>query len=278
MKVFAFLIILAAVSFRCNDISNEKIIAQVYDQKLTEQDLLSELSRKQILNDSIAFTQSYINTWINKKVLEHHALKEGLVDQKLIDEKVSNYKNQLLIHYFQNQLITERLDTVVSRAEIKEYYLSHKPDFQLKDYIVKVLYIKVAIDAPEIENLSSWYRLRNEEDEEKLIQYAGLYASNFYYDKINWIYFDEITKEIPLSDINKDKFITKKGEIQFTENNYYYFLNILDYKLKNAVSPIEFEKNNIKERILNTRVLTLRENINAELLKKAENENAIKKF
>ena len=272
----SFLTICLVCLFGCNSKSSGKVIAQVYDQKLTESQIQTELDRVKITDDSLSFIEAYISNWVNQQVLVYNAKNENLLDKSLIENKVNNYRNQLLVHHYQNYLIKKQLDTVVTDSEIEEYYLSHKPDFQLKDYLVKVLYIKVSEDAPDIEKLSKWYRLNADTDEEDIIQYAGIYATNFYFDKNNWIYFDEITKEIPLTDINKDRFITKKSDIKFNENNYYYFLNIIDYKLKNAVSPIEFERDNIKERILNKRILKMRESINSELLKKAENENAIK--
>lgn len=278
MKFWLFLVCAAYLTSACSSNQKEKLVASVYDLQLTEQELKSEIIKQNALQDSSKFADIYINNWIKEHVVVHFAQQTELEELDQINTKVENYRNQLLVHYFQNKLIAERLDTVVTHEEIKSYYQSHKPDFQLKDYLVKVLYIKVSEDAPDLEKLSKWYRLNDSEDEESIIQYAGLYATNFYFDKINWIYFDEITKEIPLTDINKDRFITQKSDIKFSENNYYYFLNILDYKLKNSASPLEFEKENIKARILNKRILALRNTIEIELIQKAENENAIKKY
>ncbi|MFK8037578.1 MAG: hypothetical protein AB8B74_04760 [Crocinitomicaceae bacterium] len=257
---------------------NDKVLAKVYDAELTSSDFYRTLNKQGAISDTAKFKEIYINNWIENEIQVHNAKLVKLNKQEIISDKIENYKNQLLVHYFQNQIIKERLDTNIANSEIITYFENHKSEFLLKDYLVKVLYIKVSSDAPELEKIGNWYKLRAESDEMNIIQYAGLYASNFYYDKDNWIYFDEITKEIPLSDINKDRFIPKKSEIKFQENGYYYFLNILDFKLKNATSPIEFQKDNIKKRILNSRVLKLRESITTELIQKANNENAIKKY
>lgn len=261
-----------------NKSKDSKTLAKVYSAVLTDKDLNIELNKQNGVVDTAKFKKIFINNWIENQVQLYNAKSIKLDEQEVIDSKTENYKNQLLKHYFQNKLIKERLDTTISDAEVNIYFENHQSDFQLKGYLVKVLYIKVASDAPELEKIASWYKLRNESDKNNIIQYAGLYASNFYFDQNNWIYFDEITKEIPLSDINKDRFITKKSKIKFQENDYYYFLNITDFKLKNAPSPIEFEKNNIKNRILNSRVLELRKTISQELIQKANNENAIKKY
>jgi len=278
MKANALFSVLIIVLVGCANTPEAKVVAEVYDVKLLETDVANAIENQKIEFDSASMIQLYINNWIRNQVLIQNALIENLPEKTKIDKKVEDYRNQLLVHYYQNKKIHESLDTAISKSEIEEYYLNHQPDFQLKDYLVKVLYIKVADDAPEIEKLSTWYKIQNEEDEKSIVQYAGLYASNFYLDKDNWIYFDEILKEIPLNDINKDRFITQKSKNKFKENNFHYYLNILDHKLKNAVSPLEFEQNNIKERILNNRILKLRETITEKLIQKAENENAIKKY
>ena len=145
----------------------------------------------------------------------------------------------------------------------------------MNDYLVKVLYLKVTPDAPDLEKVGQWYKLSKPADIDDISAYAKVYASNFYYDINNWIYFDDLLKEVPLQDINKDKFILKRSKIRFEEGGYYYFLKIIDYKLKNSISPVSFEQENIKERIMNIRVRNLREEIKTELINQAYAENKV---
>ena len=139
----------------------------------------------------------------------------------------------------------------------------------------QVLYLKIPLDAPDIDKMGSAYKLRNEDDLETIEIYAKMYASNFYYDIDNWIYFDDLLKEIPLHDINKDRFILKLSKLRFEESGFYYFLNILDYKLKNSTSPISFERENIKARIINLQIKELRETIKNDIIKKAYEDSKV---
>ena len=125
-------------------------------------------------------------------------------------------------------IVKEQLDTSISDNEIIKYYDEHQQDFQLNDYLVKVLYIKIPFDAPDVEQLAKKYKLYREDDVQDIEVYAKIYASNYYYDADNWIYFDDLLKEIPLQDINKDRFILKRSKIRFEENGYHYFLNIIE--------------------------------------------------
>jgi len=171
----------------CNSKSNVHIIAKVYDAELTLTELSNELKNKNILKDSQKYADVYINNWIINQVILKNAGEIEIKELNSIEEKAEKYKNKLLVHYFQNKLIEERLDTSILEKEIIAFLNNHKSDFQLKDYLVKVLYIKVAEDAPELENLGKWYKLKKETDEANILQYARMYANNFYYDKTNWI-------------------------------------------------------------------------------------------
>ena len=206
----------------------------------------------------------------------HKAKENDQIDEEQIERKVEEFKKELYILEMEQQMVNEKLDTNVSDEAIKKYYESHQDEFQLNDYLVKVLYIKIPVDAPEIDRIGNKYKLYRPSDIEDIEIYAKIYASNFYYDEENWIYFDDLLKEIPLQDINKDRFIMKKSKIRFEENGYHYFLNILDFKLKNTLSPLSFEKNNIKERILNMRIKDLRETIKNDLIKEAYESNSVK--
>ena len=200
------------------------VVAKVYDKELHYSEfsyLFDGLSLRD--SDSIQISNDYINNWVDEQILVHNAQNNSNINLLEIESKAERYKNSLIIHKFENDYIEKNLDTNVTLVELTKYYKDHQNDFQLNDYLVKVLYLKIAIDAPDIHKVDRSYKLYQENDITELEAYAKLYASNFYYDDENWMYFDELTKEIPLNDINKDKFITRKSKTRIDENGYYYF-------------------------------------------------------
>ena len=256
--------------------TSDVIVAKVYNKELHASEYSYLFQNKYIsTEDSSIIVTSYINNWVEEQILVYHAENNDQINISEINDKAEHYKNALLIHKYENIYIENNLDTVISENELVIYYKEHQNDFQLNDYLVKVLYLKIPLDAPNIDKMDRWYKLYNQDDIIEIESYAKVYASNFYYDEENWMYFDELTKEIPLRDINKDKFITRKSKIRLDENGYYYFLNVIDYKLKNTVSPLEFEKDNIKQRILNIRIKELREKLKKDNIQKAYNEKSV---
>ncbi|MBD3637644.1 MAG: hypothetical protein HUJ25_09845 [Crocinitomicaceae bacterium] len=278
-KLFIYSIaIISLVSCR-EDEDKGKLLASVDEAELYQQDLQKYLNSIQYEKpDSAKIADEFIDQWIEDQILLQEAEENEQLDHEKISYKVAAFRKDIYILKLEQILVDQQLDTVISDQEIKTYYEKHKQDFQLNDYLVKVLYLKIPVDAPDIEKINRTYKLYNDTDIEEIDVYAKIYASNYYYDENNWIYFDDLLKEIPLQDINKDRFIMKKSKIRFEENGYHYFLNILDYKLKNTISPLSFEKNNIKERILNLRIKELRQKIKQDIINEAYESNSVKKY
>jgi hypothetical protein len=143
---------------------------------------------------------------------------------------------------------------------------------------VKVFYLKVSKDAPKLEELRNWYKLKNEDDSENLLSYAPIHSVNYYFDEKKWVYFDDVLKVIPLTDINKSSFIRNMRKVTFQEGDFVYFLNIRDYRLKDAVSPISLEKEKITSIILNIRANLLKKKIREELYNDAKKKQEIETY
>lgn len=210
-----------------------------------------------------------IEEWIRQAVVLNHLDSLSTEKQQEINYKIKDYKASLIRYEVENILIERMLDTLVSEEELLQFYEANKKDFELSDFIVRVLYLKIPYNAPDIDKVNSMYLLRQPKDTLKITEYANKYAANFFYNKEKWLYFDDIMKEIPLDGIDKEKFILNKTKTSFEENGYIYYLNILDYRLKNAPSPFSLEKEHIKQRILTSRISQLRETLGKKLIDEA---------
>lgn len=249
------------LTISCGTESKDKeFLAKVGDVRLYESDLenISTEEERTIFIENWVLTQLYLQEFSKRQL-----------DDVEINKRVADYESSLKKHKIEEKLVLEQLDTVVKDKEIEEFYKNHKSDFELKDFLVRVMYLKVPSNAPDIDKVSKWYLLKNPKDTASMQEYAKLYAVNFYYDDQSWVFFDDILKEVPLRDFDKERFIVRKSNVDFEDNGFSYFLNIYDYRLKDALSPIEFEKEKIKQRIINTRIKKVRKQIEKELLDKA---------
>ena len=225
------------------------------DQTLYESDVRTLLGATTFTDserDEIA--ASWLRTQFETELWD--SLPEDL--QQKIDLKTEEYRASLIAFEWENQWIESRLDTVVTEKEMEKYYQENIQDFVLNDFIVKLLYVKIPDMAPDTEVLRQMYLLKKPTDTSKITQYANQYASSFYFNRDNWISFEDFIKELPVDFLDVERFVTNKSKKVFEENGFMYFINIFDYRLKNTPSPFTYEKDRIRSRIILNRKLELR--------------------
>ena len=273
MKNILFNILFSIFLLSCNSvkIENDEIkIASVGNKILYQTEL--EYSFPSGLNeeDSISFLNQFVQNWIINQLLLQKA--EELLPEKTknVDAKLEQYRISLLSYEFEELYIKQRLDTTVSNDEILSYYEQHKDDFILKDYLVKCLILKCMNNLPDLEQVKKSYLLRKEEDEDQIRTFAQSYNAELYLNNEEWIYFEDLIAKVPIEDYNKRRLITRKKKFFFEDNNIINFVNIYDYKLKDAVSPLSFEKERIKSIILNMRMNELRKQLRQNLYSDAQ--------
>jgi hypothetical protein len=247
----------------------DNAIARVENKILYYSDIEGIVPEKTAEEDSILIINNYIKNWIKDNLILTKAelnLKEG---QKDIQKQLEDYRRSLLVYAYEKELINERLDTLVSNEEIKTYYESGQQHFDLRDDIVKVRYLKVNKKVPQVKKIRKIYDSNKEGDDEKLKELAHQFAETFHLNDNQWILFEELKKEVPITVAQSKGYLKNIKKIEVEDSLSYYFVYIKDYKLKNDVSPLSFEAHNIKNIIINKRKLSLINKIRGELYQDA---------
>jgi hypothetical protein len=268
---------LLPLAFACNKSSSDKgsedkgkEVAKVNTSTLYASDLEQVAQNGLSMSDSTAFIQTYVNHWANNEVFYQQAVNYLSEEELDVSKELENYKKELVSYKFQTKLINEKLDTNVSAAQIEEYYNSNAQNFLLKNNIVKVLYVKTPVNIPNIEKLKKLCRSDNAKDAEQLKSMCIQYANNYFMNDNTWLMFDDLKKEMnQLKEV--PDYDIKSGKIfEFTDVTSYYFLKIIDVKSKNTLSPLNFEKTNIKNMLINERKQQLITTIKKDFFNKAK--------
>jgi hypothetical protein len=244
-------------------------VARVYDQYLYLSDLANIVPAGTSPKDSSRIINNYINNWIRETLIIRKAQQNIGDFSKEMEKQLSDYKNSLITYAYEKELVSQKLDTIVSDEETEAYYNNNKGNFELKDNIIKVNYIKVNRKAPYLEKLKKWYKSDIAKDREALNSYCYQFAENFYLDDNTWLLFDDLLKEIPIETYNKELFLQNNRFVEVEDSANYYFVNIKGFKVKNSISPLAFEKQNIKNIILNKRKLELINGMKNNIYKEA---------
>ncbi len=276
--LFIILIIIATSCNKKNANKNEGAIAKAYNEFLYPTDIKGLLSISLSAADSERVMKSYIDNWIKNKVLAHKA-EENLSDkEKNVQQQLDEYRNSLLVYKYQMKLVAERLDTNITDDQLRVYYEKNKNNFELKKNLVQLTFVKMDEASPMLNQIEKLFRSSRISDKEKLSELCSKHANNSFLDDEVWLDFNEVIKELPIKNYDQEHFLRNNKFLEIKEGNYIYLVNIKAYRIKNSISVLEFEKDNIKNILLNERKISLLKEMELNVLKEAELNKDIEKY
>jgi len=227
--------------------------------------------------DSIALIQEYINKWAKRKLLLMKAeenlspeLKHELIQQ--IEETRSN----LIIYQYQKQMILEKLDTVLTEAELESYYSENEKSFTLSSNIVKVLFVKLPLETPDPEKVKRLVRSNDQEDLQELESYCYQFAEKYEDYNEAWIPMDRISVELRTDIESEENFLKRNTYFETADSLSIYLISIRDYRLRSSIAPFDYVRDDIKRIIWNTRRLEFLQSLENGIYSEGLKENSFK--
>lgn len=271
----AFLSILTtSCSLVIGDEEKGEKVARVYDAVLYEEDIRDVLPSGLSQEDSIVWVRKYINNWGKEQLIIKKAEFNLADEEKDFDELVEQYRNDLLKFTYQQRYVDQHLDTSITNEQILEYYEDNSAEFELKENILKVNYLVLNADAPEVDDVRRWFRNSSEVMEPELTDYAFKYARTSSFGDTNWVRFNDLAKFIPLRTYNQQDFLNRNKFVEISDTTGIYFVDIVSYKIADDVSPLPYVKNTIRKIILNKRkqeiIATMEERIVNDAYEKSD--------
>ena len=282
IKSIAILLFLSFWLGGCNLLNSKKeniVLAKIGEKSLYLSEIQPSIPENVEGADSALFVKEQVKKWVEQTLLLQMAELNLPESEKDIEKEIEDYRKSLLIYAYEKAFIAQKLDTLISDNEVANYYEGNLQNFELKDYVVKVLYTKLEKNAPQISYLRTM--INNTEEQEvryQLEDYCRQFATNYMLEDQVWLYFEDLLKEIPIKTYNIDAFLKNNKVVEIEDEQFLYFLVIKDYRLKDSVSPLELEKSRIKSIILNKRKLELTKSMRKDLYQDALNKNLIEYY
>jgi hypothetical protein len=252
------------------------VIVKVGNKVLYKGELEENVSPGLSTEDSIIASEHYIRSWINDVLLYDIAAK-NVYDKENIERLVNSYKKSLLIYQYQEQLINEKLVKTFDDNTLFKYYDEHKDKFKLENPLIKGVFLKVPADAPQIDDVRSWYKSTNPAQVEKVRKYSLNNAVVYDSFTDRWVDFNQwMNNNWPVDYNDKDAIVTNNKYIEQRDSSYYYFLNIADFLLSGENAPYEFAKVNIQEILINQRRIAFLKQMEDDLYQRAFKKGDIK--
>lgn len=256
----------------------EHAVARVFNEYLYESDLKSVIPKGTPAKDSAGIAKSYIESWIHQQLIIHQAQQNLTGDQMDFSQQLENYKNSLIIYTYENELVKQKLDTLVSDEDIENYYDANQQNFLLKDNIVKLQYVKLPLKSTYTKQIRILLASDKPDDKTRLVQQCEKYASDYFMDDQNWLPFNDLLKQVPIKTYNQEEFLKNRRDLEYQDSAFVYLVRFRDFKIKESVSPLSFEKEHIRNIILNKRKIELVKRMHEDLFEQAQKKNNFEIF
>ena len=246
--------------------ATDRVVAEAYGDKLYWSDLRPVVPMDATPEDSAAIARRFLDNWARDRVMLHMAEDNLDKDQMNVEAQIKAYRESLITFAYEQALVLQNLDTVVSGSQVQEYYDKNIANFQLKDNIVRIRWFKLRDkDKKLLQRVEQLWRSGNEEDTHKLEVLLAQRGTTIVDSHDDWVEFSALQQQVPLRPDNPTDWLQRQQKVIVEDATGTYFVDFLDHRLKDSTSPIDMVLGQIRSIIINQRKLKLVERMREEL-------------
>jgi hypothetical protein len=207
-----------------------------------------------------------MDNWARERVVLHKAEENLSEAQKDVDRQLKAYRESLITYAYEQALVRQKLDTVVSEADIERYYTENEKNFELKDNIVRARWFKLRDDDPRLlRKVEDLWRSDKENDQHELEVLIAQHGSVITDTHNDWIEFKELQQQVPLHPDNPTDWLPRNTKVVVKDSVSTCYVDLVEQRLKDSVSPLGLVRNSIRSIIINQRKLQLIEDMRKDL-------------
>ena len=273
MRKTFILMLLPLLLASCNAISSlihdDDVVARVGRTKLYKSEVERFIPNMIPAEDSTRLAEQYINTWamdlLYLDVAETQLSKEELD----VTADLEDFRRSLLKYRYEQRYINDRLDTLITEDQIRQYYTAHAEDFELKRPVLKVRFVDVMKDSPNIDAILKMMSSMEYDDIQRADTLAKSTALRWFDSADTWMDAGELAKsfgldwESMLSHLKGDM-IRYEPEDR-TDLMAAYVVEIQ----RKGTAPLEFVSERIRDILMSARKHDLMNSLERDLLQDA---------
>ena len=272
-KRYLLLILTAAVLSACNIVNSlvhdGQVAAKVGSERLYISDIEKYIPDGSSPEDSVRIAQQYIESWATGRLYLRTAESQLSKEEKNVDRELESYRTSLLRYRYEQHYINDRLDTLITDSQMKEWYDSHREILELPRPILKVRFVDIMSDSPNYDEIIEKLSSDGGQELADLDSLAYVSALRFFDSSDKWMDAAVLSREFG-TDYNtmlsklKDKYIIFNYEDR-KETRAAYVTAIQ----RSGQAPVEYCRSVMRENILSERKRDLLAKLERDLLQNA---------
>jgi len=269
LPIILLLFTLTSCEFISSLIHDDELVARVGNEKLYRDQIKQYIPEYVSAQDSISLANQYIQKWASEILYSQMAQAQLSKEEMDVTEELEAYRNNLLKYRYEQRYVNDRLDTLVTDEQIKEYYEEHKTVFELPRPVLKYKYIDLAKLCPDKDYIVKLLSSDREDDSAELDTLASMAALDFSDHSEQWTDIIVLAKAygVPYQELMnnlKNSYISIKDPVTEEEKVAYVF-----EMRQSGYAPLDYCREEIKSIIQSTRKHMLLSTLEQDLLNDA---------
>lgn len=279
IQLLSIVLLISSCGWLSNSKGKEKdVLAKVGDKYLYAGEIKGLILPGTSVKDSIQKVNLYVENWIKIQLMVQKAELNLTKDLKNFDKEMEDYRTTLLIHTYQEKIVEQLLDTLVTEADIQAYYKENEQQFVLRKNLVKASYIIFSRNAKDKDKVKNWLLSDKEDLKLKLAKFCKENAMTYQIEDTTWQFMDELERIIPFEYSSQESFLSRSKYYENQDSSMIYMVRIGAYKSKESISPLEFERPVIKSLIINIRKQEILRKMEEDIYKEASENKTFQNF
>ena len=257
------------VSDTAAELFGDAVVARVGEHRLMRSELAAYIPAGVSSEDSLALAQSYIKSWAEELIFLDMAEKHLSAEEKDVTKDLEDYRRTLLKYRYEERYINDRLDTLISDEEVRNYYREHMDKFLVERPLLKVRYMIIPADSRSLKTIKE---LMSSDDAMDAIAADSLaFTAALRYVDSSDAWMDAIilarelgTDEVSMMSALRNRTIELKGDDGLLRVAF-----VVDMVQKGNPAPLDYCEERIKDILLSARKHELVGGLERDLLNDA---------
>ncbi|MEO6133000.1 MAG: hypothetical protein ABIQ02_14220 [Saprospiraceae bacterium] len=244
-------------------VSNPDILAQVFQYKLTFDDIKDLIQGYATDEDSIQQVRSLTEHWVRDRLLLVEAEK-NFPKEVNMNKLLEDYRQSLVMHFFEQQVIEERLDTVITESDLQRYYEANKEQHRLETGILRGFFFKIKKPLARNDRILQWWNTFPIQHYDEVIAYASKHAHTDWADSSEWHEMNIVIQLFPEGTLSPGGIRSYRGVVR-EDRDYIFLLFPIEVYYERDIAPLSRIRTQAAKYIIHQRELELLERIKKEI-------------
>lgn len=257
----------------------DPMVARAFDKALYWSDLRQVVPLDVEPEDSTALANAYISNWVRQQVVLRKAEENLAMSEAELDSKLQDYRNSLVIYAYEQALVDQKLDTVLQQREVEGYYRTNSNNFELQDNILRLRWFKVReSDKRTLKRLEDHFMSGDPQRMSEVELWLAQRNVPIVDRSDRWSTFSELRSEILVWSTQAAEDGLREGRFVLRDLEGGYFVDILELRRKNSISPLDLVEQDIRSILINQRKLRLLESMRENVQQDAQANGHVEVF